>query len=322
MKTKLTFILSLTFLFLFSGSVYGGDFQDGWDAYERKDYKTAYKLWFPLANQGNPLAQYFLGWMYQDGNGVPQDYVSAHMWSSFAVLNWNRANREAFNEQVKYRVEILEEKMTPSQIEKSHQLFDQYMRKNVGGKKTQKEFINIVLSYRDKYNNSKNEIKKTLQRKKRIKSFKYMLGRRPVGVRHFHNWVGKVSSMDTNADGDASVGIIIESKGGLVAELAEKERNLQGVIFAESKMNWLVPGGIVLVNNRQKIKMDDDLFDTIAEMEVGDKVVFSGEFELHPEDEIGRSKGWYIHTANPTEKGAMTSPVFVVGYSDIKKANK
>ena len=33
-KTKpLTFLLSLTFLFLFSGSVYGGDFQDGWDAY-------------------------------------------------------------------------------------------------------------------------------------------------------------------------------------------------------------------------------------------------------------------------------------------------
>ena len=66
--------------------------------------------------------------------------------------------------------------------------------------------------------------------------------------------------------------------------------------------------------------MDDDLFDTIAEMEVGDKVVFSGSFEFHPENERGRAKGWYIHTANPTEKGAMTSPVFVVGYSDIKKA--
>ena len=33
MKTKLTFLLALTFLFLFSGSVYGDDFQDGWDAY-------------------------------------------------------------------------------------------------------------------------------------------------------------------------------------------------------------------------------------------------------------------------------------------------
>jgi hypothetical protein len=189
---------------------------------------------------------------------------------------------------------------------------------------TQKEFLNIVLSYRDKYKNSKNEIKKTLQRKKRIKSFKTFF----ENNLSFHYWVGEVSSMDTNVDGDASIGIIIDSIDGmkkndsLVAELAKKERDLQGVVFAESKMNWLIPGGIVLVNNDQKIKMDDDLFDTIAEMEIGDKVVFSGSFELHPEEQTGRSKGWYVHTANPTEKGAMTSPVFVVGYSDIKKVNK
>ena len=42
MKTKpLTFLLALTFLFLFSGSVYGDDLQGGWSAYERKDYETA-----------------------------------------------------------------------------------------------------------------------------------------------------------------------------------------------------------------------------------------------------------------------------------------
>jgi len=55
MKTKpLTFLLSLTFLFLFSGSsvVFADDFQDGVDAYKRKDYKEAYKLWLPLAEQG------------------------------------------------------------------------------------------------------------------------------------------------------------------------------------------------------------------------------------------------------------------------------
>ena len=44
MKTKqLTFILALTFLFLFSGSVYGDDFQDGLDAYQKQDYKNAVK---------------------------------------------------------------------------------------------------------------------------------------------------------------------------------------------------------------------------------------------------------------------------------------
>ena len=54
MKTKpLTFLLALTFLFLFSGSsvVFGDDFDDGWDAHERKDYETAYKLFLPLAEQ-------------------------------------------------------------------------------------------------------------------------------------------------------------------------------------------------------------------------------------------------------------------------------
>ena len=56
MKTKpLTVLLSLAFLFLFSGSVFGDDQQDSYDAYKRKDYKKAYKLIFPFyscINQG------------------------------------------------------------------------------------------------------------------------------------------------------------------------------------------------------------------------------------------------------------------------------
>ena len=77
MKSKLTYLLALTFLFLFSGSVFADDFQDGMDAYERKDYKTAYKLILPLAEQGNAFAQFNLGLMYHEGQGVPQDYKEA-----------------------------------------------------------------------------------------------------------------------------------------------------------------------------------------------------------------------------------------------------
>ena len=80
MKTKLKFLLSLTFLFLFIGSVYGDDFQDAEDAYNRKDYKTAYKLLLPLAEQGDAAAQYNLGLMYYTGQGVPQDYKEAVKW--------------------------------------------------------------------------------------------------------------------------------------------------------------------------------------------------------------------------------------------------
>ena len=61
MKTKpLTFLLALTFLFLFCGSVFGDDLQDSYDAYKRKDYETAYKLWLPLTEQGNAKAQFIV----------------------------------------------------------------------------------------------------------------------------------------------------------------------------------------------------------------------------------------------------------------------
>ena len=85
MNKPLTFLLALTFLFLFSSSsvVFGSnyqDFQDGWDAYERQDYKTAYKLWLPLAEQGETFAQSNLGQMYYHGQGVPQDYEEAFKW--------------------------------------------------------------------------------------------------------------------------------------------------------------------------------------------------------------------------------------------------
>ena len=81
MKTKLTFLL------LFSGSsgVFGDDYQDGWDAYERQDYKTAYKLWLPLAEQGDALAQALLGEMYEKKRGVPQDYKEAFKWYRLAA---------------------------------------------------------------------------------------------------------------------------------------------------------------------------------------------------------------------------------------------
>ena len=114
MKTKLTFLLSLTFLFLFSSGVFGDDFQDGFDAYDRKDYKTAYKLWLPLAEQGYANAQHNLGVMYAIGQGVPQDYVLAHMW-------WNLSGSNGFKDAVTNR-NIVEKKMSKQKIEKAQEL--------------------------------------------------------------------------------------------------------------------------------------------------------------------------------------------------------
>ena len=88
MKTKpLTFLLALTFLFLFNGSsvVFGDDLQDARNAIERKDYKEAYRLILPLAEKGDAEAQNNLGVMYDKGEGVPQDYKEAVKWYRLAA---------------------------------------------------------------------------------------------------------------------------------------------------------------------------------------------------------------------------------------------
>ena len=116
MKKSLTFLLALTFLFLFSGSsvVFADDFQDGLDAYDRKDYQEAVK-WFRLsAEQGDANAQSNLGKVYHNGQGVPQDYVLAHMW-------WNICGSSGDKDCVKNR-NIVEKEMSPSQIEKAQDI--------------------------------------------------------------------------------------------------------------------------------------------------------------------------------------------------------
>ena len=77
MKTKpLTFLLAHTFLFLFVSSC-SDNFQDPMDAFKKKDYKEAFRLWLPLAEEGDAIAQFNLGQMYRRGQGVPQDYAEA-----------------------------------------------------------------------------------------------------------------------------------------------------------------------------------------------------------------------------------------------------
>lgn len=58
----------------------GADFEAGLAAFYRFDYSTALKEWRPLAEAGDPDAQYQLGIMYYRGEGVMQDYREAAAW--------------------------------------------------------------------------------------------------------------------------------------------------------------------------------------------------------------------------------------------------
>ena len=61
------------------------DFEYAVDAYEREDYETSYKLFLPLAEQGDAEAQHNLGVMYDKGQGVPQDDKEAVKWYRLAA---------------------------------------------------------------------------------------------------------------------------------------------------------------------------------------------------------------------------------------------
>jgi TPR repeat protein len=79
---KVTILLVFTILLIFSvvSRILFNDFQDGWIAYEKQDYKTAHELWLPLAEQGDPKAQFFLGFMHDMGFGVPENDKQAFKW--------------------------------------------------------------------------------------------------------------------------------------------------------------------------------------------------------------------------------------------------
>jgi TPR repeat protein len=57
-----------------------GGYDEGLAAAKRGDYATALREWRPLAEQGRAVAQHNLGFMYANGQGVPQDYAAAVKW--------------------------------------------------------------------------------------------------------------------------------------------------------------------------------------------------------------------------------------------------
>ena len=86
---KFIHAIALLLTLSLSAPVLAGPFEDGLTAYNKSDYKTALRLWRPLADQGIADAQYNLGLMYDIGRGVPQDYAQAVKWYRLAADQGN-----------------------------------------------------------------------------------------------------------------------------------------------------------------------------------------------------------------------------------------
>jgi TPR repeat protein len=76
LRFNIAFVLSVVCLATPAWS----DYMAGEDAYHRGDNATAVREWSPLAKLGVAAAQFHLGQLYANGQGVPQDYVQARQW--------------------------------------------------------------------------------------------------------------------------------------------------------------------------------------------------------------------------------------------------
>jgi len=90
--------------------------------YDSEDYAAALEEWKPLAELGEADAQFTLGLMYAEGNGVTQNNTRAYVW-------WNIAASQGFKEAA-VNLSKVQRKMAPSEIRKAKQLASDCVAKN------------------------------------------------------------------------------------------------------------------------------------------------------------------------------------------------
>ena len=101
-------------LLLVATSVAAADFDAGVRAFNRGDYASAFREFRALAEQGYALAQSYLGFMYANGEGVPEDDVRAYAWINLAAVQGN--------EYAERSRAMLRQRMTPAQIAEAQAL--------------------------------------------------------------------------------------------------------------------------------------------------------------------------------------------------------
>ncbi len=90
-----------------------------------QNYNVAVDLYTRAAEQGDSTGQYLLGLMYDKGHGVGQDTVLAHKWLNLAAAHAPTRLREYY---LRLR-EAVASKMTPSQISVAQRLAFEWVPK-------------------------------------------------------------------------------------------------------------------------------------------------------------------------------------------------
>ena len=94
----LVFVLILLFFCSFT-LAQQDRFESGLASKDRGHYATALRAWMPMAEAGNAEAQNNVGYMYEEGLGVPQNYLMA--------MNWYRQAAESELAQAQHNMGML-----------------------------------------------------------------------------------------------------------------------------------------------------------------------------------------------------------------------
>jgi TPR repeat protein len=79
-RALLAVVAGLALSMLASDLAAAAALKQGVAAFNRQDYMVAAQILTPYAERGNASAQAYLGFMYETGRGVPQNYTDAAMW--------------------------------------------------------------------------------------------------------------------------------------------------------------------------------------------------------------------------------------------------
>ncbi len=144
--------------------------------------------------------------------------------------------------------------------------------------KSQNTFIKILSKHSDKYLLETNELQKNILRDDRKNSVYNLLEKFEV-----ESWVGLISQLNVNSDGDAILAVAIATN-----------------VILKTSPN---------TNHQSIIKKGSKLYKALLHAEVHQKIKFSGEF--YPSDKD------YIEELSPEENIAMTKPHFIFRFTEL-----
>lgn len=145
-------------------------------------------------------------------------------------------------------------------------------------------FVQTVEAYAQTYQGMENKLQAAAQRAQRKATLAKLVADRSV-----QGWTGTLESLDTTANGKAFITMRLDGAEDITIatwDNALKDAGTDSLIQPNSK-----------------------LYTTLADMSVGDRVTFRGTFVAGDED--------YIAEASATEAESMTSPDFVMVFSEV-----